>query len=99
MQHYGAQALTAEAIRLSASQLLTLPLPTGEAAWEEAAGLVQEAHGSADRIGLLIRAGERMMAAFGAEGGVLEWWRERLSATSPPSTPAPPRSRPRPAPR
>ena len=61
-------ALTAGAIKLSAHQVLDIPLPTDEHAWGRAA----EAMAGGDVLG----AGRHMGIAYGADA--YDWWVHRL---------------------
>jgi N-6 DNA Methylase len=67
---YLGAALTATAIKLSASQVLTLPLPNRQ--WDDAADAL--AAGDVDRCARL------MDAAYGTE--LYDWWRGRLTRRS-----------------
>jgi hypothetical protein len=74
-------ALSGDAIKLSARQLLELPLPPGGAAWDEgAAALVRLAGASSPslRRAALAEFGATMGAAYDAGPEVLEWWCSRL---------------------
>src|SRR5205823_2389036 len=62
-------ALAAGAIKLSARQVLAIPLPTDEAAWAEAARALD--------AGDVQTAGRRMNDAYGAGSDVLVWWAAR----------------------
>jgi hypothetical protein len=77
-RHLGA-GLGSNAIKLSAKQILDLPLPFREEHWTNAAEILRE---SGDRISTetIYRAGEEMCSAYGmAEyNELLSWWRARL---------------------
>ena len=66
---YAGVALASEAIKLSARQVLEIPLPPNEAAWERGA--------EAMAAGELLEAGALMTAAYGCEADVTEWWANR----------------------
>ena len=67
---YAGVALAADAIKLSARQVLEIPLPRDQPRWDAAA--------EALRHGDLLDAGAHMTAAYRAGDAVLEWWRSRL---------------------
>lgn len=78
---YAGTALSSTAIKLSAEQLLALPLPEPGPAWEAAAALVRAAQqeGEATRRAKLVEAGGLMCAAWGlAREPLLGWWEGRL---------------------
>jgi SAM-dependent methyltransferase len=81
---YAGTALTMRAIKLSASQVARLPLPTRDDAWDEAASLLRQAQRDPDgRRSLLQQAGRTMCRAYGVEEQpVLGWWSDRLRAVS-----------------
>jgi hypothetical protein len=70
LRHHGGAALNPGAIKLSARQVLDVPLPADEAAWHEAA--------TALAVGRILDAGRAMSRAFGTGEDVFEWWRARL---------------------
>lgn len=74
-------ALSAQAIKLAARQVLDLPLPVDDAAWAEGAALAKAAAGAPAgpaRTELLDRMGVVMDHAYGgADPAVLAWWRDR----------------------
>ncbi|MGH2684553.1 MAG: hypothetical protein ACRDJP_03695, partial [Actinomycetota bacterium] len=71
LRTYGGAALSSDAIKLSASQLLTAPLPADTGAWDEAASML--------RAGAPVEAvGTTMCAAYGAGQAVWDWWHKRL---------------------
>jgi hypothetical protein len=81
-RHAGA-GMSPDAIKLSARQVLALPLPRPGPAWDAGAAALREASMSADtwtRWSCLRVMGERMVEASGATGGgpALSWWLERL---------------------
>ncbi|MGI9017506.1 MAG: HsdM family class I SAM-dependent methyltransferase [Euzebya sp.] len=81
-RHAGA-ARARGVLKLSAKQVLGLPLPLGPSAeWDQAAQAYRQAHQASDpvvRRQLLIHCGVSMMAAYGVEGAeLLEWWSGRL---------------------
>jgi hypothetical protein len=86
---YAGAALSADAIKLSASQVLGLPLPVDEARWDVGAELLRQAHlaeSDAARASRLAGFGAEMTRAYGLDEdmatGVERWWSERLSKTA-----------------
>jgi hypothetical protein len=75
-------ALSAGAVKLSARQVLALPLPAHEDAWDDAAALARRVLAMVDpakRRDALAAFGAAGCAAYGVEPGeLLEWWLERL---------------------
>jgi len=67
-------ALSADAVRVSAARLSTLPLPDELSLWDEAASRAE--------AGDVIATGELMMAAhrLADRTDLLAWWTERLPA-------------------
>ena len=66
LRHYGGTALSSDAVKLSARQVLDIPLPGDAAAWDAASALVAE--------------GDVAAAAAALSQGhpkLLEWWRSR----------------------
>jgi hypothetical protein len=82
-RHAGA-ALTRDAIKLSAKQVLDLPLPVNADAWDRGAQRLQAAADAARRLDAArwrqeLRAfGLAMCEAYGASGDVHRWWMERV---------------------
>lgn len=83
-------ALAANAIKLSAKQLLALPVPNGGAAWDRGASLAKELASSShltapsDRDTLLVELGAVMCDAYQvAPDELLDWWTDRLAIDSP----------------
>lgn len=81
-RHAGA-ARTRTALKLSAAQVLALPLPADGPAWDDAADAFRAAHEAAavaDRTRLLRRCGEAMWSAFDLEADPVAsgWWAQRL---------------------
>lgn len=75
-------ALSADTLKLSARQVLDLPLPVDDTAWSKGAALAQAAAEADDpdrwRDGLKA-LGREMDRAYGVAGqGLAEWWVERL---------------------
>jgi hypothetical protein len=71
VRHYGGTALASDAVKLSARQVLDVPLPGDAAAWDEAAAEV--AAGDLDAAAArLCRRHPRLLA----------WWRSRLGRAS-----------------
>jgi hypothetical protein len=76
--------LSGDAIKLSAAQVLTIPLPTVEAAWRRGASAAEAAqraaeggNGEAWRAALL-ELGSAMTEAYGVGSDVTDWWIDRL---------------------
>lgn len=83
LTHYGASALAAGALKLSARQVEAIPLPAEERAWDEAAAHVAAAHAAADPDATrthLDAAAAAMVRAYDGDDALLEWWRGRLPA-------------------
>lgn len=83
-RHAGA-ARARGALKLSAAQVLALPLPQAGRDWDAAAEAVRAAHAVVDpeaRAHLLLACGAAADRAYGATGidpaDLLEWWRGRL---------------------
>ncbi|MSQ83456.1 MAG: hypothetical protein EXR77_11310 [Myxococcales bacterium] len=83
---YAGAALAVGALKLSATQVAGLPLPTvGGPAWAQAVDLFKLAHAAATDQGRLIRLvafGSAALQCYGLEPAdqaqVLKWWRHRL---------------------
>lgn len=84
LARYVGTALSTDAIKLSASQVGQIPLPSRADAWEQAALLVQRASGLTEaggRAEALHAAGALMCDAYGVDREpVLAWWTGRLRA-------------------
>ena len=85
MTRYLGTALTPDAIKLSAKQILKLPIPNRSAAWDEAAGLYRRANHAitdSERLRFLVDSGIRMCDAFGVsvsdQAELMAWWTPRL---------------------
>jgi hypothetical protein len=84
VRHYGGSALSGDAIKLSAAQVLAIPLPGGADAWgrgAEAAAAAHTAGEEGDVVGwaaALLELGTAMTEAYDAPADILAWWRERL---------------------
>ena len=80
-RHLGA-GMSADVLKLSGQELMKLPLPTDEYAWEQGAELfrqMQETSEGAVRVRLVKELGEVMNRAYGIEDrSVLDWWLDRL---------------------
>lgn len=80
-RHCGA-ALSSNALKLSAKDVLKLPLPKDRGPWKEAAGAFRHASiatSSAERREHLIASGDLMCRAFGVPPyPLLGWWSNRL---------------------
>ncbi len=64
-------ALSADAIKLRAADVLDIPLPKGRRQWDEAAALVGEGPTAVDQIAVL------MHEAYDSDPELMEWWRRR----------------------
>ncbi len=85
MRKYAGAALSVDAIKLSAKQALSLPLPTDHIAWEAAAGhfrTASDAEHSHDRAGALRAFGHAACDAFEMDRvdaePLMQWWLTRL---------------------
>ena len=67
---YAGVALASDAIKLSARQVVQLPLPADEGLWNDAADALRD--------GDLLAAGRQMTVAYGADEAVFDWWKGRL---------------------
>jgi hypothetical protein len=83
---FGGSALSSDAVKVSASQVLGLPLPTDRAAWTAGALAAEAAHDAAVRADpptweaeLSVMA-EAMADAYGVGPGVADWWAGRRPA-------------------
>ena len=81
---YMGAALSIDALKLSASQVLGLPLPANSAVWDSAAELIRDASGSSSsqkRTRNLQEAGALMCDAYGVTDAdqLMNWWRGRLN--------------------
>jgi len=86
---YGGVALSVDAIKLSAKQVLGLPLPTDQAQWDLAAQLLQEAQcasSTQERTAALAAFARAATAAYPLDAhlaaAVEVWWLERLQGTA-----------------
>ena len=85
---YPGAGLVAGAVKLSARQVMAIPLPgaDGDAAWAEAAVELRDATGAADRrdgerwLASMRSFGRSMVTAHAGDGSaeVLEWWWSRM---------------------
>jgi hypothetical protein len=87
MTKYSGAALSADAIKLSAKQAASMPLPADREAWRRAAELFATAHEATTaeaRIENLQRYGAAACEAYGmrpdAKRAVLDWWLGRIGA-------------------
>jgi hypothetical protein len=62
--------LQPEAIKLSAKQVLDVPLPIDETAWDAGATALE--------AGCVLEAGQAMSQAYGTSDDVFAWWVSRL---------------------
>ncbi len=80
---FGGSALSSDAVKLAAGQVLELPLPTDRAAWAAGADAAVSAHEAArhdDRVGWdrgLEELAEAMADAYGVGPAVADWWTSR----------------------
>ena len=72
-------AMSVNAVKLSAKQVLQLPLPRDQVLWDQAAKIIHDDHGlgNADRQKLTAEVAAIMTRAYGADGRVLQWWMDR----------------------
>lgn len=72
-------ALSAEAMRVTASGLAALPLPGVQSAWDVAAALVERRVATPGEVSVA-EIGRATLAAYGVaeRDDLLEWWRSRL---------------------
>jgi hypothetical protein len=77
-RRFAGAALTPHAIKLSASQAMTLPLPGGLAAWRRGAAILRRIAQGSDSWTAFGRA---MLSAQGLapQGDLLDWWLARIS--------------------
>lgn len=81
-RHFGA-ALSSDALKLAARDVLNLPIPAHSQFWSEAATEFRKASSERDddaHHDHLMKCGRLMCEAFGVESpdGLLRWWSERL---------------------
>ena len=81
-RHLGA-ALSSDALKLSAKEVLELPLPDDMEPWQEAGRLFEAAstaESAASRREHLVHSGRAMCQAFGIadDAELLSWWESRL---------------------
>ena len=80
-RHLGA-GISADVLRVTARELLELPLPANKQKWIEAAAVfeqLQNLNGAEERLHLLKHVGALMCDAYGVESGdVFDWWSARL---------------------
>jgi SAM-dependent methyltransferase len=80
-RHFGA-ALSADALKLSARDILALPLPSGTEDWDASAKafeLASQASCDSERYERLMESGEAMCSAYGLgpDDELLKWWADR----------------------
>lgn len=81
MGEYGGAALSVDAIKLSARQVLALPLPSDGRAWDEGADALRAVAATVDEEAwraAMHDFGVAMGRAFAADDEVLGWWFGRL---------------------
>jgi hypothetical protein len=83
LERFGGSALSSDAVKVSASQALSIPLPPDTDAWSAGAGAAAAAHACAEagdpngwRLALDALA-EAMADAYGVGPEVTEWWNGR----------------------
>jgi hypothetical protein len=78
-------ALSAGAVKLSARQVLALPLPADDDAWDEAADLARRVRVTVDEVkrrDALAAYGAAACAAYGVDSSeLLAWWLDRVPAS------------------
>jgi hypothetical protein len=85
-------ALARDAIKLSAAQVLEVPLPVDEEAWRRGAAAAERGQRAAEAgrperwRAALEDLGEAMTAAYGAPAALQEWWLGRLPPWRPGAT-------------
>ena len=85
-RHSGA-ALSVDALKLSARDILALPLPSGVDDWDVSAEAFEKASATSsdsERYDLLLESGEAMCAAYGVgrDAELMQWWMGRLPKSS-----------------
>lgn len=84
LAHYRGSALSCDALKLSATQVLELPLPVDQAAWADGARLAARAQAEADRAdaagwrAALVELGQAMTEAYRSGRAIRDWWTDRL---------------------
>ncbi len=81
LRAYGGAALGADTIKLSARQVLEIPLPRRRGPWAEATVALRELAACTDgasRRDRLVAMGATMTDAYGCDEDVLRWWEARL---------------------
>lgn len=84
MGSFGGTALSADALKLAARQVLDVPLPVDDGAWDRGAAAFERAEGCAaddDEVGWsrhIDELGAHMCEAYRVGTEVLDWWRARL---------------------
>jgi hypothetical protein len=88
MQRHAGAALTVDAIKLSASQVLRLPLPACQHGWERAAAMFKAASlasSEGERLASLGAFGREMCGAYGLDAQARErvaaWWGSRMAVS------------------
>ncbi len=86
MVRYGGSALSGDAVKLAASQILEIPLPVDRDALTEGAALFRQASNAVDdtqRAGTLEAFAAAMQAAYSVSSNITEWWLGRLPGAAP----------------
>jgi hypothetical protein len=84
MGSFGGTALSADALKLAARQVLDVPLPVDDGAWDRGAAALERAERCAaedDEVGWsrhIDELGAHMCEAYRVGTDVLDWWRARL---------------------
>jgi len=86
LERFGGAALSTDAVKLSASQVLSVPLPRDHGAWAEGASAARAAQAAGEQgdadgwAAALDRLGHAMTRAYGADDDVRRWWADRRPA-------------------
>ena len=86
---YAGAAMATDAIKMSAKQVVGLPMPSDSGLWEQGAAILREAHCATtedSRLALLKRFGVALCGAYGLTSEVADnvhsWWWKRLAGKS-----------------
>jgi len=84
MRHFGGAAMHADALKMSARQVLELPLPVDEDAWLDGAAAFERVHAAGEDgyAAAVVAYGEAMCLGYGVAGldreELMGWWLGRL---------------------
>lgn len=85
MRHFGGAAMHADALKMSAKQVMELPLPTVQLSWDEGASSFERLHAcetDSDYSKLVMQFGEVMCNAYqlveSDRKTLMQWWVRRL---------------------